>query len=54
MKYTLIGTLTYNIWVDVAPVDKLLGKKNVPCPVYAVDWKAMERNKYAPWGRGAK
>jgi hypothetical protein len=21
--------------------------------VYRVDWRAMERNKYAPWGRKA-
>lgn len=24
-----------------------------PLFVYRVDWKAMERNKYAPWGRQA-
>ena len=22
------------------------------CKIYRVDWKSLERNKYAPWGRG--
>ncbi len=27
--------------------------KHVKAPLFRIDWRSLERNKYAPWGRGA-
>ena len=44
MKYVKVDSLAYKIWLQ---------GKNVFAPVYKIDHRAMERNKYAPWGRQA-
>jgi len=48
MKYFNAGSLNYSIVTGSG-----LNKRWTNAPVYRIDHRAMERNKYAPWGRQA-
>jgi len=48
MKYVQTGELITKILLGAG-----LTKRWVNAPVYKIDHRAMERNKYAPWGRQA-
>ena len=50
LKLVNTGNLNSYIWVKQAPP---LWPVRIKTPIWSVDWRGMERNKYSPWGRKA-
>ena len=39
-------------WAQVPKSTQFIPRFKTDAPDWRVDWKSLERNRYAPWGRG--